>query len=123
VTSDQIAVWVRERSLDPETEKALQSIVAKKNEVSAIAKQIETLGNEQSQIFSDQERIRSNVQRLGQTPEEATLRQRYIKQLNEQENRLDTIKTERQKLETARSNAQKQLDDLIQNLSFDKKME
>jgi len=123
MTSDQIAVWVRERSLDPETEKALQSIVAKKNEVSAITKQIETLGNEQSQIFSDQERIRNNVQRLGQTPEEATLRQRYIKQLNEQENRLDTIKTERQKLETARNNAQKQLDDLIQNLSFDKKLE
>ena len=123
VTPEQIAVWVRERSLDAETEKALQNIVSKKNEISAIAKQIETLANEQSQIFSDQERIRNNVARLGQTPDEASLRQRYIKQLNEQENRLEAIKTERQKLETSRNNAQKQLDDLIQTMSLDKKIE
>jgi len=123
VTPEQIAVWVRDRSLDAETEKALQNIVSKKNEISAIAKQIETLANEQSQIFSDQERIRNNVARLGQTPDEASLRQRYIKQLNEQENRLEAIKTERQKLETSRNNAQKQLDDLIQTMSLDKKIE
>jgi hypothetical protein len=123
LTPEQIAVWVRERSLDSDTEKALQSIVAKKNEINAIAKQIETLTNEQSQIFADQERIRNNVQRLGQTPEEATLRQRYIKQLSEQENRLEAVRTERQRLETSRDNAQKQLDDLIQNISLDKKIE
>jgi hypothetical protein len=123
VTPEQIVVWIRERSLDPETEKALQSIVAKKNEISAIAKQIETLSNEQSQIFTDQERIRNNVQRLGQTPEEATLRQRYIKQLGEQENRLEVIRAERKKLEAEKTNAQKQLDDLIQNINLDKKIE
>jgi hypothetical protein len=120
VTPEQIAVWVRERSLDAETEKTLQTIGAKKNEISTYSKQIETLANEQSQIFSDQERIRNNAQRLGQTPDEAALRQRYIKQLNEQENRLETIKAERQKLEASKANAQKQLDDLIQNLSVDK---
>jgi hypothetical protein len=123
VTPEQIAVWVRERSLDPETEKALQGIASKKNEISIIAKQIETLANEQSQIFSDQERIRNNVARLGQTPDEASLRQRYIKQLSDQENRLEVIRTERQKLETSRDNAQKQLDDLIQSISLDKKIE
>lgn len=123
VTPEQIAVWVRERSLDAETEKILQNIVTKKNEISTISKQIETLASEQTQIFSDQDRIRSNVARLGQTPDEAALRQRYIKQLNEQENRLETIKAERQNLEASKTNAQKQLDDLIQNMSLDKKIE
>ncbi len=66
--------------------------------------------------------MRGNLQRLSQTPEEATLRQRYIRQLDSQENRLAAIRTEREKIETARAAAQKQLDALIQKLSLDKKI-
>ncbi len=122
IGAEQIAVWVRERSIDPEIEKSLQTIVDKKTEINDLTEKIDSLDKEQNDIFKDQERIRGNLQRLNQTPEEATLRQRYIRQLNDQENRLNAIGSERAKLDQSRSAAQKQLEELIQKLSLDKKL-
>ena len=122
ITPEQIAIWVRERSIDPEVEKSLQAIADRKSEINDLNQKISALDKEQNEIFKDQERVRGNLQRLSQTPEEATLRQRYIRQLDSQENRLAAIRTERDKLETARTAAQKQLDALIQKLSLDKKI-
>jgi len=64
--------------------------------------------------------VRGNLQRLNQTPEEVTLRQRYIRQLDSQETRLAAIRTELEKSEASRSAAQKQLDALIEKLSVDR---
>jgi hypothetical protein len=122
ITPDQIALWIRERSIDPEIEKALQTIAEKKNEINDLSQRIAALDREQNDIFKDQERVRGNLQRLGQNPEEATLRQRYIRQLETQENRLSAMKTDREKLESARMAAQKQLDSMIQKISLDKKL-
>ena len=113
---------MRERSIDPEIEKALGGIVAKKNEINELAQKMATLEKEQGEIFRDQERVRGNLQRLGQTPEEATLRQRYIRQLEQQENRLGALRAERDRLDNARAQAQKQLDQMLQNLTLDRKL-
>jgi hypothetical protein len=122
IGAEQIAIWVRERSIDPEIEKSLQTIVEKKTEINDLTEKIDSLDKEQNNIFKDQERIRGNLERLNQTPEEATLRQRYIRQLNDQENRLNAIGSERAKLDQSRSAAQKQFEELIQKLSLDKKL-
>jgi len=122
LTSDQIAVWLKEKSLDPEMEKALSAVVARKAEIGELARKIAALEKEQSDIFRDQERVRENLQRMGGTPEEAALRLRYVKQLDQQENRIGAIRAERDKLEQARAAAQRQLDDMIQKLSFERKL-
>jgi hypothetical protein len=122
ITPERIAVWIQDRSIDPEIEKSLKVIVDKKTEVNDLAQKIAALDKEQNDIFRDQERVRGNLQRLNQTPDEATLRQRYVRQLDGQENRLASMKAEREKLEVSRLAAQKQLDDLIQKLSLDKKI-
>ena len=59
---------------------------------------------------------------MGRTPEEANLRLRYIQQLEQQENRLGALRAERAKLEDARALAQQQLDEMLLNLSFDRKL-
>ncbi len=122
ITPEQIGLWVRQKTIDAEIEKALQGIVAKKNEIDELNKKIATLEQDQNEIFRDQERVRNNLSRLGGTPEEANLRLRYIRQLEQQENKLGTLRAERAKLEDARAAAQKQLDDLLQNLTFDRKL-
>jgi hypothetical protein len=122
ITPDQITIWIRERSIDPEIEKELKAITDRKNEINDLSQKIATLDKEHDDIFKDQGRIRDNLQRLGRTPEEASLRQRYIVQLDSQENRLAVMRTEREKLERARSAEQRELDALIQKLSFDKKL-
>ncbi|MFH1574175.1 MAG: carboxypeptidase regulatory-like domain-containing protein, partial [Acidobacteriota bacterium] len=122
ISSEQITLWLKERSIDPEMEKALSAIVAAKTELMGLIQQIAALDKEQNDIFRDQERVRSNLQRLGGSAEEASLRQRYIRQLEQQENRLAALRSERDKLENARSAAQKQLDEMLQNLSLDRKL-
>lgn len=122
VRAEQIAIWARERSIDPEIEKALQAVVGKKDEINGLSQKIDALDRERNDIFKDQERVRGNLQRLNQTPEEAALRQRYIRQLDAQENRLSAIASEREKLDQSRAAAQKQLDELIQKLSLDKRL-
>jgi hypothetical protein len=122
VTPETIALWVRERQIDPETEKALVPIIAKKKEIAEIAQKVAAIEREQQEITRDQERVRGNLQRLGQSPDEASLRQRYIRQLDQQETRLATLRADRDRLESTRVTAQKQLEDLLQNLSLDRKI-
>ncbi len=122
ITPEQITLWVRQRAIDREIEKALQRIVAKKNEINELNQQIQALEREQNEIFRDQERVRNNLARLGRTPEEANLRLRYIRQLEQQENRLGALRAERARLEDARAAAQKQLDEMLQSLAFDRKL-
>jgi chromosome segregation ATPase len=122
ITPEQIALWVRQKTIDAEIERALGRIVAKKNEIDELNNKIAILEAEQNEIFRDQQRVRENLGRLGRTPEEANLRLRYIQQLEQQENRLGTLRAERAKLEDARTLAQQQLDEMLLNLSFDRKL-
>ena len=120
ITPEQIAIWIRDKSIDSEIEKMLQGIAQKQVEMNDLAGKIAAADKEQNDIFKDQERVRGNLQRLNQTPDEAALRLRYIRQLDGQENRLAAIRTEREKLETSRAAAQKQLEALVEKLSIDK---
>lgn len=120
VTPEQITLWVRQKTIDAEIERALQRIVARKNRIAELTNKIVALEKEQKGIFSDQERVRNNLRRLGRTPEEATLRLRYIRQLEKQENRLGALRADRARLEERRALAQKQLDEMLEKLAFDR---
>ena len=122
ITPEQITLWVKQKTIDAEIEKALGRIVAKKNEIDDLNKKIAAQEQDYNDIYRDQERVRQNLQRLGQTPEEANLRLRYIRQLEQQENRIGALRAERARLEDARAAAQKQLDDMLQSLAFDRKL-
>ena len=122
ITPEQITIWVRQKAIDAEIEAALKRILAKKNEIDDFNKKIATLEAEQNEIFRDQQRLRDNLNRLGGTPEEANLRLRYVRQLEQQETRLGGLRAERARLEDARAAAQKELDGMLQSLSFDRKL-
>jgi hypothetical protein len=118
LTTEQIALWLRQKAINAEIEEALSSIVAVKTEISDLRQRITALEQEQNDIFRDQERVRGNLQRLGRSPEEASLRQRYIGQLEDQEDRLAALRAEREKLERQRTSAQRRLDEMLRNLTF-----
>ncbi|MBN2338166.1 MAG: hypothetical protein JXP48_06460, partial [Acidobacteria bacterium] len=120
VTADQVAVWVRDRSIDPETERQLRAIAALQAEIASFGARLAALERERNDIFRDQERVRGNLERLGQGPDEAALRLRYIRQLDGQENRIAAMKTEGEKLETGRAAAEQRLLELIEKLSVDR---
>lgn len=65
------------------------------------------------------ERVRSASPR--QVPG-ASARVSYLRQLDQQENKLGTMRAERARLEDARAAAQKQLDGMLEKLAFDRKL-
>jgi hypothetical protein len=120
VSSDQIALWLEERTIDPDVERVLRQVVAKRGEVDAVRREIQSLDSEQQNIFNDQGRLRENLGKLGNSSEEKGLRRRYVAELEKQENRLDAIRAERAKLEAEWRRLQAELDALVKDIAFEK---
>jgi hypothetical protein len=119
LTDDQIALFLRQRSINTAVEDAFRKIVAQKNRIAALDAQIAARTNETQKIYDDQQRIRENLKALKGSAEERALTERYTKQLSDQETRLDTLQRESAALQAQRDQAQAELDKMIEGLSLD----
>jgi hypothetical protein len=119
MNSDLVALFVRQKSITPEIQAALEKIIAQKNRVAALQDEVTKRENERRQIFSDQQRLRENLKALKGTPEEKALTQRYVQQLNDEETRLDLLQKESADYTAKRDKAQTDLNALIESMSFD----
>jgi septal ring factor EnvC (AmiA/AmiB activator) len=122
ITDAQVSLFVREKSIDQPVEAALRRILAQKNVIAALDSEKEDRDGQMQKIFDDQQRLRENMKALRGSAEEKALLQRYTQQLNEQENRLETLRKESQQLEAQKSSAQAALDKMIEELAFDVKL-
>jgi hypothetical protein len=100
-------------------EAALKPVLAKRAELAGLERQLEGLQAERNTIVEDQQRLRENMKALRGSAEEKQLLQRYTRQLDEQESRLDVLKGAIAQTTAARDKARAELSQLIQNLSFD----
>jgi len=119
ITDDQIKLLFTEKAIKPEVEQALRKIIQQKNEIAALDQQIQTRESQISQINQDQQRLRENMKALKGSEEEKALLQRYTRQLNDQEDRLDAVHAEIAKLELGRTGKRQQLDTMLQELALD----
>jgi hypothetical protein len=122
ITSDQVALFVREKSIDKTAEDALAKIVAQEAVVADLESKRSDRDDEQMQIFDDQQRLRENMKSLKGSAEEKKLLERYTQQLDAQENRLEALRKEIQQLEAQKEIAQATLDKMIEELSLDVKL-
>ncbi len=122
LTDEQIALFLRQKTINADVEEALRKIVAQKNEVAKFQAQIDQRQKEISRMFEDQQRLRENMKALKGSAEEKALTQRYTQQLADQETRLDTLRREMADLEAKRQQAQHELNDMVQQLSLDVKL-
>ncbi len=119
ITDDQVAVFIREKSIDKTVEAALRRIVEQKNVIADLDAKKQDREDQMEKIFDDQQRLRENMKALKGSAEEKALLQRYTQQLNEQENRLEMLRKESQQLEAQKDTAQAALDKMIEKLAFD----
>jgi len=122
VTDEQVALFVREKSIHPSIEAALRRVLAQKEVRANLASQKDSREAEMNEIFDDQQRLRENMKALRGSAEEKALLERYTQQLNEQENRLTALRKESEQLEAQQTSAQSSLDRMIEELAFDVKM-
>lgn len=100
-------------------EGALKPVLDKKTELSRTEGRLTALQQQQAAITADQQRLRENMKALRGSAEEKQLLQRYTRQLDEQETRLDSIRTDMTRLDGEAEKLRSELATLIAGVSFD----
>jgi hypothetical protein len=119
VTDEEIELFLRQKSINPEIEKALHTIVAQKNVVADFDVKIKAQQKAIEQIFADQGRLRENMKALKGSTEEKALLQRYTRQLDEEETQLEGLRKKKQDTEAEQQLANAVLQNMIQGLQMD----
>lgn len=117
--TQQVALVLRGRNLDPSVEPQLQAVVAASREVARLQAESTARRAEVERIGQDQARIRENLEALKGSAEERQLVARYTRQLNEQEDRLDVLRREIETLEAQVKTAQQELTRLAGAVTLD----
>src|SRR5262249_2458198 len=98
VSEQQVALWLDEKFLDPKTEQALREVVKLRAEAAEREARYGQLQSERDQIHAEQKRIRENLNALHDRPSEKELRERFVRTLNTQEDRLEAIERDSRQL-------------------------
>jgi hypothetical protein len=116
---NQLELFQKQKSINPEIEAAFRKILAQKDSVAALDAEIQKRDNEKQKIYDDQQRLRENLKALKGSAEERALTQRYTQQLADQETRLETLQRESEDFQAKRDQAQAELDKMTESLTFD----
>jgi hypothetical protein len=98
LTDQQLLVMVTHGAIPAALEASLRDVQAKKAELARLVSDQAKRSTTLDQITRDQDRVRENMKSLKGSSEERQLLQRYVRQLDEQETRIDTLRTEIQAL-------------------------
>ena len=117
VTDDHVGIWVRAKAISPALETALREVIARKTEIGRLNGQLTTRQTQIEEIGRDQQRIRENMKSLTRSAEERALLQRYVRQLDEQETRLEGLRKEVQSLTAERQKREAELAQFIEGIA------
>ena len=119
VTDTEIKFFLDQKMINPEVEKALRSIVTRKNDIAVLDAIITGRRAQVTTITDDQQRVRENMKALKGSSEEKALLERYVRELNEQEDRVQALRKEIYEMQQKRDVAQSTLNTMIENLQME----
>jgi hypothetical protein len=119
LNDDQIALFVRQQTITSEMQQALTKITAQKTAVAKLEAEMDLRQKDIERIVDDQGRLRENMKALRGSAEEKALLQRYTRQLDEQETRLDALRKKIEETETQRDQANDTLEKMIDDLQLE----
>ena len=114
-----ILVLVQGGAREDDLRRALQPILAKRAELASADARLAAISTEISTIGTDQQRVRENMKALRGTAEEKALVQRYTRELNAQEDRLDVLRADQKKAIAERDQRRNELGALAGQASFE----
>jgi hypothetical protein len=119
VTDKELSLWLEQKYLDDATADVLKDVIDRRRQLAGIEEKIRQLEQERANIHAEQKRIRENLQALGDRPAEKELRERFVRTLNGQEDRLEQITAEIQAHAAERDRCKEQIDALLANLEYE----
>jgi hypothetical protein len=115
----QVAFITQQRQITPAMQEAFRRVLDQKNKVDSLGTQIKARQREIETITKDQARLRENMKALKGSAEEKALLQRYTRQLDSQEDRLNALTKEISDLQEKQAQARNQLDQIVQQITLD----
>jgi hypothetical protein len=115
----QLGLWLDQRYLDDQTEQQLRQVVELRQQLATIENQIELLQQDRDTIHNEQKRIRENLHSLGDRTAEKDLRERFVRTLHSQEDRLEQIEREYRSQVAARDRCRERIYGLLADLQYD----
>jgi len=115
----RLAAWVEQRFVDARTEAALRRVLEEQQRIAEANQRVAVLNGERETIHAEQKRIRENLLALADRASEKELRERFIRTLNNQEDRLEQITLEINSRKAEIAARGDQLDPLLANLEYE----
>ena len=119
VTDAEIKVFLDQKMINPDVEKALRKIILQKNDNVVIDNAISGRRAQVTSISEDQQRVRENMKALKGSAEEKALVERYVRELNEQEDRMQNLRHEISEMQKKREDAQGVLNVMVEGLQME----
>jgi hypothetical protein len=115
----QVTLITQQQAITPALQEVFRKVLAQKNLVDSLETQIKQRQQEVDAITKDQARLRENMKALKGSTEEKALVSRYTHQLDSQEDRLATLNKEISDVDDKKSQADEQLDQMVQQVTLD----
>ncbi len=115
----QLTLWLEQRYLDKKTEHVLRQVAELRQKAAGLEEQMQRLEGERSKLHEEQKRIRENLTSLGDRSSEKDLRERYVRTLGAQEDRLEQIEREIQEHTANRDRCREQINALLADLEYE----
>jgi hypothetical protein len=114
----EMQAWINDRWIDAATAETLNDAFALRRQFAGFKSLSQELAAERSKLHDEQARIRDNLKSLNELPTEKDLRQRYIRTLTAQEDRLESIAKEAAKSLADASAVRDELEAKMAAISF-----
>lgn len=119
ISNDVILMVLKTQDIQPEVEAALRKLLAKKDQIAAVQRDLQERHDEVNRIGTEQARIRENMKSLKGSAEEKALVQRYVTSLNQQEDRLAKLNNEISAKEVELNARQGEYQQTAESITFD----
>ena len=115
-STQQLVSYATDRGqLDAKTRKAFAQMVEVRRGMDDIDRDVREIERQRNTVFQDQQRIRENLRTLTGTSD---IQQRYLKRMNEQEDQIAKLDSQRDALAAKRQKLEADLNKMIAALSF-----
>ena len=117
-----IDLFVSESAINPEVTKALNRVLSQEKMIAGIDAAITDRKALISDIAENQQRVRENMKALKGGAEEKSLVERYARELNDQEDRVQSLESDMSDLRQRRDAAQKSLTLMLDGLKLEARL-
>ena len=115
-SNDTIAIYLRAQKISARVKEALEKVAAMRDRLNQTSAERARREQRTSEIAQEQARIRENMARLNMSSE---LYARYVKELDQQETDLATLRKEIETLKDTETKQQRELNDYLLNLDVE----